>query len=138
MNVIRGIAYPLTKHPQGFFHNAASDLAQIKSAMATIILTEPGERIFEPYFGVEFRTINLNQPAEMVSNEARMRIAVALKKWEKRVQVDEVQIEITKTEDDILVLKIQLFFIDPNDIKNIQDLLIYKSLGPANGKAMPF
>jgi phage baseplate assembly protein W len=106
--------------------------------MATIILTEPGERIFEPFFGVDFRTINLNQPAQMVSNEARMRIAVALKKWEKRVQVDEVQIEITKTEDDILVLKIQVFFIDPNDIKNIQDLLIYKSLGPAKGKTMPF
>lgn len=138
MNIIRGIAYPLTKHPQGFFHNAADDLTQIKSDMAAIILTEPEERIFEPYFGVDFSNLNLNQPKELVASDARIKIAVALKKWEKRVQVNEIYVQLITTEAKELVLKIHVFFIDPNDIRNTNDLLVYKSLGSAEGKNLPY
>jgi phage baseplate assembly protein W len=135
---IKGIAYPLTKHPQGFFHNAAADVTQIKADMAAIILTEPEERIFELHFGTPLSKLNLNAPAEIVASEARMMIAVALKKWEKRVQVDDVIVNLTNTEDNKLLLKIQVLFIDPVNIRNVQDLILYKSLGGIDGRPMPF
>lgn len=137
MNRFKGIAYPIKKHPQGLFHNADSDIAQIKASMAAIILTEPGERIFEPHFGTSLGKINLNSPIEMVRNEARMKIASSIKNWEKRVQVTEVVVDIGKSEDK-LIFKIQVLFIDPINIKTINNLTLYKSLGGIDGRNLPF
>lgn len=133
----KGIAYPIVKHPQGFFHNAPSDMAQIKSNMAAIILTGLEERLFMPYFGTGLKRINLNAPKEVVINEIRLKIATALKKWEKRVQVDEIIVELI-TDNDKLIAKINVLFIDPIHINNIENLLLYKSLGGINGRTMPF
>ena len=135
----KGIAYPLIKHPRGFFHNAASDIAQVKSDMAAIILTEPGERIFVPYFGTGLRKVNLNAPMEIVKDAMRVKIATALKKWEKRVQVSDIGVELIKDkENNVLVAKVSVLFLDPFNIKDIQSLIIYKSLGGLDGRPMPF
>lgn len=135
----KGIAYPVVKHPRGYLHNAATDLDQVKSDMATIILTEPGQRIFVPNFGTGLGKINLNAPKEMARAEARMKIATALKKWEKRVQVHDITVEFVKDKDtNKLILKINVLFIDPVNIKNIESLTVYKSLGGLDGRNMPF
>ncbi len=126
---LKGIGYPLTKHPQGYFHSAATELSQVKSDMAAIILTEPGERVFENYFGTPLSKLHLNAPAELVAAEARMMIAVSLKKWEKRVQVEDIVVNLVHTDDKKLVLNIRVLFINPNDINNLQDLVVYKYLG---------
>ncbi len=133
----KGIAYPVTKHPRGFFHHSPTDLAQIKSDMAAIILTGPNERIFLPYFGVDFKSINLNAPASLVNSQIRMNVAVALKKWEKRVQVHDILIDLAN-DDDNLIVKITVLFIDPINISKIENLTVYKSLGGLNGRPMPF
>lgn len=133
----KGVAYPIIKHPQGFFHNAASDVNQIKSDMAAIILTEPGERIFIPYFGTGLMKVNLNSPMEVVKNEIKLKIATAIKKWEKRVQVHDIVVDLAESEGK-LILKINVLFIDPINIKDIENLIVYKSLGGANGRRMPF
>ena len=133
----KGILYPLLKHPRGFFHSAGADVEQIKSDMAAVILTEPEERLFLPYFGVSFKKINLNAPATLVKSEIRMKVASALKKWEKRVQVHDVLIDLAKSEDGKLIVKISVLFIDPINIRNIESLTVYKSLGLISGN-MPF
>lgn len=142
---IKGIQYPLIKHPQGFFHNAASDMAQIKADMAAIILTEPGERIFVPYFGTGLRKVNLHSPIEVVKDAMKIKIATSLKKWEKRVQVSDVGVDLIKDTrngdksfDNVLIVKISVLFLDPFNVKEIQSLIIYKSLGGIDGRLMPF
>lgn len=134
----KGIAYPLIKHPEGFFHHSASDMAQVKSNMATIILTEPGDRLFVPYFGTPLKKANLNSPHEMVKADIRLKVATAIKKWEKRVQVHDIIIDLSYTEDDKLIVKVNVLFIDPMQVKNIESLIVYKSLGGLNGRLMPF
>jgi hypothetical protein len=133
----KGIAYPIVKHPQGFFHNAASDMSQVKSDMAAIILTEPGERIFVPHFGCGLSKINLNAPAEITIAEVRKKVATALKKWESRVQVHDIVVDFGES-DDKLIIKINVLFIDPFNISNVESLIVYKSLGGMNGRSMPF
>lgn len=133
----KGIQYPLSKHPQGFFHNSASDISQIKSDMAAIILTEPGERIFVPFFGTGLMKVNLSSPVEMVKSEIRLKVATSLKKWEKRVQVDDVLVELAESDDKVIV-KINVLFIDPANIRTKESLVVYKSLGGINGRSMPF
>lgn len=133
----KGLAYPIIKHPHGFFRNADSDLDEIKSSMAIIVLTEPKERIFEPHFGCNLRKINLNAPKEMVESEFRVAIATSLKRWEKRVQVEDVKVGL-ETVDGNLIATITIYFLDPVDVRNLQELTIYKSLGGINGRRMPF
>lgn len=133
----KGIAYPIIKHHRGFFHNANTDIIQIKSSLATIILTEPHERIFLPYFGVDFSKLNLNAPASLVTSQIRMNVAVAIKKWEKRVQVHDILVDLAN-DNDKLIVKITVLFIDPVNISNIENLTVYKSLGGLNGRPMPF
>lgn len=133
----KGIAYPFMKHPKGFFHNSASDVAQIKSNIAAIILTEPEERIFVPYFGTPLKTVNLNQPMELVKADMRVRIATAIKKWEKRVQVHDITVDLAMN-DDRLIANINVLFLDPINVRNVESLVVYKSLGGMNGKLMSF
>lgn len=137
--IYKGIVYPLVKHPQGFFHNADSDMAQIKSDMAAVILTEPGERIFVPNFGTGLSRINTNVPIEVAKDEARVKIATSLKKWEKRVQVHDVLVDFARDEEsDKVILKIVVLFINPSNIKSAENLTVYKTLGGNNGRNMPF
>ncbi|NIQ16762.1 MAG: hypothetical protein GTO02_20965, partial [Candidatus Dadabacteria bacterium] len=111
---------------------------QIKSNLAAIILTEPGERLFVPYFGTPLKKVNLNAPMDIVRSEIRMKIAAAIKKWEKRIQVNDVVIDLAPNEEEKLILKINVSFIDPKNVSNIENLVIYKSLGGMNGRTMPF
>jgi len=135
----RGIAYPIVKHPQGYFHNAANDIDQIKADMAAIILTEPGERIFVPNFGTGLSKVKLNVPVEMAKSEAKLKVATSLQKWEKRVQVHDVMVDFVQDkENNRLILKVNVMFIDPANVRNIESLIVYKSLGGINGRHMPF
>jgi phage baseplate assembly protein W len=134
----KGIAYPLVRHPEGVFHNSATDVGQIKSSLAAIILTEPGDRIFMPFFGTPLSKINLNSPREIVIGEVRLKVAAAIKKWEKRIQVHDVMIDLASTEDDKLVVKVNVLFLDPINVNNVESLIVYKSLGGVDGRNMPF
>ena len=134
----KGIAYPLIRHPEGVFHNSVTDVGQIKSGLATIILTEPGDRIFVPYFGTPLGKVNLNAPREIVLADIRLKVASAIKKWERRVQVHDVLIDLATTDDDKIIVKVNVLFIDPINVNNIESLTVYKSLGGINGRNMPF
>jgi len=134
----KGIAYPLIRHPEGVFHNSVTDIGQIKSDMATVILTEPGDRIFVPYFGTALAKTNLNAPREIVLADIRLKVATAIKKWEKRVQVHDIVIDLATTDEDKIIVKITVLFIDPINVNNVENLTVYKSIGGTDGRNMPF
>lgn len=134
----KGIAYPLIRHPEGVFHNSVTDIGQIKSDLAAVILTEPGDRIFVPYFGTPLGKVNLNAPREIVLADIRLKVATAVKKWEKRIQVHDVVIDLATTDDDKIIVKINILFLDPINVNNVEVLTVYKSLGGINGRDMPF
>jgi phage baseplate assembly protein W len=137
MQRYKGIMYPLSKDPQGFMHSADTDLDQIKSDMATIILTEPRERVFEPAFGTNLLGVSIAQPMEILKGQFRLNVALSLKKWEKRIQVKEVNINL-EVVDNNLILMISVYFIDPVNMKATEELHVQKSLGGVDGRTMPF
>jgi len=137
MPTYKGILYPLTKHHQGFLHNADYNLEQLKCNMATIILTEQGERVFEPYYGTNLLNVDLNRPEELIKDIFRQNIAKALKRWEKRIQVKDIQVNISVYESN-LILMTSVYFIDPFNLKNVEELHVQKSLGGIDGRPMPF
>lgn len=127
MGRYKGIAYPLTKSPAGFFHNT-SDIDQIKASLLTIIMTLPGERVFEPEFGTPFHQINFNQPKEGIEEQARQMVAESILQWEQRVQVSEITTVLTTSRGrhDLFV---EVMFIDPIDLKTLHQLTLEIPIG---------
>lgn len=137
MGRYRGLAYPIKKTPTGFLTNC-DDISQLKSNMAAILLTEPGERVMMPTFGTDLINLNFNQPQEMVIGEARRRVGASLKKWEKRIQVEEVLVNLFVNPHSEMILQIRVNFIDPANINKVEQLNLEKFLGVYNGAKLPF
>lgn len=127
MGRYKGIAYPLRENPAGLFHNTG-DIEQIKASLLTIIMTLPGERVFQPDFGTSLHSLNFNQPKELIEEQARQMIAGSIKRWERRIQVDEITTNLT-TNRSGYDLFIEVMFIDPVDLKTLHQLTIEIPIG---------
>jgi len=70
--------------------------------------------------------------------EVRQRVAKSLKKWEKRVQVNDVLANLFVNEDNEMIIQIRVLFIDPVNLKKVEQLNIEKFIGVYDGRNMPF
>ena len=112
----RGAPYPIIKTTAGYFCKN-DDITQIKADMLILLMTKPTERIMELGFGTPLNKLNLSQPMELLIEQARQIIAEALKNWEKRVQVTNVQVAFVPKNDSELDINIQVSFIDPINLQ---------------------
>ena len=60
-NVKVGIRFPLDYSPDGFFYSTKTVLEQSKANLRNLLLTTPGERIFQPLFGSQLKSIVFEQ-----------------------------------------------------------------------------
>ncbi len=56
-----GIRFPLGYSPEGFFYKTKTVLEQAKSNLQNLLLTTPGERVFQPNFGSQLKSIVFEQ-----------------------------------------------------------------------------
>lgn len=126
MSLIQGFPYPIENTAKGLFYSN-DDIAQIKASMLTILLTTPGDRVMEPSFGTPLHNL-MKFNRGLIEEEAKQMIANSLKRWEKRVQVEDIQAAVIDT-DNGLDLHIQVFFIDPTHLQETQLLSIQTPIG---------
>jgi phage baseplate assembly protein W len=60
-----GIRFPLDHSPEGFFYKTKTVLEQSKANLQNLLLTTPGERIFQPEFGSQLKSIVFEQGANI-------------------------------------------------------------------------
>ena len=120
MGLIKGTPYPVVNHPKGYLHSESDEVDQIKSSIASIVMTKPGERVFEPQFGCALHKINARQPLPVRVQQTRKMVASALKKWEPRIQVTDIRLE---THDDE-VISMKILFINPLDVYKSESMTI--------------
>ncbi len=60
-----GIRFPLDHSPEGFFYKTKTVLEQSKANLRNLLLTTPGERIFQPEFGSQLKSIVFEQGANI-------------------------------------------------------------------------
>lgn len=113
-----GVKYPVERTPYGFFCSG-DNVSQIKGSMLSIILTKPGERVMRPRFGTPLYTLK-NKPVETIAEEARQMIAAALQRWERRVQVTEIDTLLNPDGS----LSINVTFIEPTNLQDMQQLTL--------------
>lgn len=128
MRRYKGISYPIEKTIKGLLY-CGDDIAQIKADMLAIILTRPGERIFEPRFGTPLYKLKTSMPQELIITEARQMIASSIKTWEKRIQLTDIQCVLVPDREGKLDINIQILFIDPVNLQTLHQLTLQLPLG---------
>ena len=83
----------------------------------------------EPTFGCPLHRIDATHPFELIAEEAKQMIATALRDWEKRVQVIDIDIIIVPVEVYKIDINATILFVDPNDINKVNRLVIQVPIG---------
>jgi phage baseplate assembly protein W len=122
-----GLGYPITGNtPQGYFRQT-TDVDTIKADMLQLLLTYPGERVFLPQFGTPLRDLIFEPGTSILIANAKAMIAKSLQIWEPRVDIQQVSVTIggqglNGEPDADQVMLIQIMFVDPDQIKTVQQL----------------
>lgn len=128
-----GVPYPIRKTPFGFLYSQ-SGVDQIKSDLLALLLTNPGERVMNPNFGTALRSLIFEPNDPTLQLKARTMIINSIKKWEPRIAIK--QITVSSTVDKTIlnsndlqqdlehILFIRILFVDPEKIKEVQELTL--------------
>jgi phage baseplate assembly protein W len=126
-----GAPYPILPNALGLLHTT-NGVDQIKSDMLVLLLTNPGERVMLPAFGTPLKKLIFEQNDTVVAAQARQMIINSINLWEPRVAIQQIQVssvidpkELNSADDKTEVghiLSIRILFIDPDNIKEVQQL----------------
>jgi len=138
MRYFLGVPYPIQKNPRGFLYSQ-DGIDQIKSDMLVLLLTNPGERVMLPDFGTPLRKLIFEPNDAALRLQAKNMIINSIKRWEPRISVTNIEVG-SKVDDKSLnkaeakqdlenILFIRIIFVDPQNIKEVQELLLEVPLG---------
>ncbi len=74
-----------------------SDKEDIRQSLLILFSTKPGERIIAPDYGCNFRPYAFEIADTQFYNEIKQTIRIAIEKFEKRIEVQEI--DFIETED---------------------------------------
>lgn len=120
MGYIKGTPYPVVNHPKGYLHSESDEVDQLKSNMLSILLTKPGERVCEPFFGTPIPKPDLATPLSMRIQQTRQAIAKSLQRWEPRIQVSDIKVDV----HDNSIVGYNVIFISPLDLNKKESLYV--------------
>jgi phage baseplate assembly protein W len=126
-----GLPYPIVKNPLGFF-KTQSGISQIKSDLLSLLLTNPGERVFLADYGTPLKRLIFEQNDAVLEATAKNMISDSISKWEPRIAVSQIEVSSSipnsslnpadPGEDIDNILYIKITFVDPEQISEVQEL----------------
>ena len=85
-----GIRFPLDHSPEGFFYKTKTIREQVKSNIRNLLLTEKGERIFQPNFGSNLKSLLFEQITPVSLENVENDIRESLSTWLPYVNVNDL------------------------------------------------
>lgn len=122
---LKGCPYPITKDVHGYLYTQLN-VAQIKSDLLQLLLTNPKERVMTPDFGCNLRQLFFEPADAILAQQAIDLITKAVAKWEPRVAFEAIT---AATDTDNNLLSVSISFRDPKNIKDIEVLTLELPLG---------
>ena len=108
-----GIEFPLGHSPEGFFYKTKTVLQQSKANLRNLLLTTPGERIFQPEFGSQLKSIVFEQGQD-IPNRVEEAIRSAVDKHLAYININDV---FTTQENNTLNISVEYSVpLNPDDI----------------------
>ena len=81
-----GIRFPLGYSPEGFFYKTKTVLEQSKANLRNLLLTTPGERIFQPDFGCNLKNLVFEQ-RENISEDIESTIRTSVDRYLSHINI---------------------------------------------------
>lgn len=118
----RDVALSFSRNPLTADINILKDENAIKAAVKNIILTKPGEKLFEPNFGSRISDLLFEQFDFIVRDQMETEIRNSISLYEPRVEVEEVNVNWLEESYEIEVT-IQYIIIGEPLVREISFLL---------------
>jgi len=85
-----GIGFPLDHNVQGFFRKTKTIREQTKSNIRNLLLTEKGERLFQPNFGSNLKSLLFEQITPEKIEDIENNIRESIGTWLPYVSINEL------------------------------------------------
>lgn len=98
-------------------------VATVKQNFKMLVLTNPGERIMIPDFGVGLRALLFNQDNRDLRNNIRLKLEEQIRKYMNFIVVEQLDISEPNSNDENLIfvrIKYSINNLNVSDILNIQ------------------
>lgn len=130
-----GLQYPLVMTHRGIMAQKTG-IDQVKADLLQLILTNPGERVMLPNYGIPLRTLAFEPNDATLVKTAQKMISDAIATWEPRIVIPTGgivvtnnfpanQLAVTDTGAELPhILGVQINFYDPQDISQINALVV--------------
>ena len=114
-NVAIGVAFPF--NAEGVFNQTFTQKEQVKSNLINVLLTEPGERVNLPDFGVGLK--NLLFETQIDTNVLESRIDAQVQKYIPEITLISAEVDFSPDEH-ILYIKITYEYNPSSEVDAIQ------------------
>ena len=114
-NVAIGVAFPFNAN--GIFHQTLTQKEQVKSNLINVLLTEPGERVNLPDFGVGLKNLLFENNIDV--NVLESRIDAQVQKYIPEITLISAEVDFSPDEH-ILYIKITYEYNPSSEVDAIQ------------------
>jgi len=113
-----GIAFPL-RVGRGGGLALSSDDADVREAIQLILGTAPGERPMRPEFGCGIHNHIFDSIDAATIGQIEYEIREALDRWEPRIEVLDVDPDLSRVQEGVLLIEISYVLRATNDVRNL-------------------
>jgi hypothetical protein len=113
-----GVAFPCGVDDQGRVA-LVKDETDVDQAIRIILGTAPGERPMRPEFGCVVHELLFEAIDALTLGQVEHAVRVALIRWEPRVDVHDVQFDLSQVEDGVLGIRLSYVIRATNSIRNL-------------------
>jgi len=114
-NVSIGVAFPLDE--ENIFKGTRTIRDQLKSNLLNLLLTEKGERVMEPNFGVGLKKLLFEN--DINTNSLRKVIHTQIQRYTPQISLRDVRVE-TDVDNHILYIQLNYTYLLDNSNDSIQ------------------
>ena len=123
---LSGFDFPMiAKGARGRLNYVQSDtVSLVKASLRQIVLTAPGERLWQPEFGCKVRLFQFDTLTETAKTTLASMIMESIRKWEPRVKVDSITVNASPDVDSSLEIRVGYTIKNPDFVAEKQNILI--------------
>ena len=115
-----GLELPFARSSRGLFGQTATTLEQAGHNIKNLLLTSKGERVMQPDFGSDLRSLLFEQAGDNINNDIKEAISDAMSTWLPYINISSVN--VIENETNLNQMKVSIDFslnYDPNRFNTI-------------------
>ena len=117
-----GLEMPLGRQPNGdgYFASTKTTIDAVKEDIKMLLLTQQGERLFQPLLGMNIRRFLFEQITENTVIEIENDIVSTFSRWLPFVQLNDINIDISEQDKNRIKIDVNFNIANaPNDLQSV-------------------